>query len=341
MLAGGNALEEYATGRARRELTRLLERVPRVAHRRRGARSRRYRSTMFARATRRRARRRGRCRSTASSRSARRCSTSRRSRASRCRSPALRRRGSQRLRERRRCVRLARDALRRGERLRRRSCGSSATPRRSGRRSCAWPTATPRSSCRSRSASPALPGRFRDAVRFLAVMVVATPCPLILAAPIAFIAGVSRAARTGVIVKGGGVIERLGEARTVLLDKTGTLTLGMPGSSGSSPSTARRRRAASPRGVGRPALRARPRGGARPRRGARGLVLARPHDVEEGRGQGVEGVSTATRRRRQLGVAERSWLRGAEAAARALDGGIDAGRHGSWSASTASSPARS
>jgi cation transport ATPase len=50
-----------------------------------------------------------------------------------------------------------------------------------------------------------------DAMRFLAVMVVATPCPLILAAPIAFIAGVSRAARRGVIVKGGGVIERLGE----------------------------------------------------------------------------------------------------------------------------------
>jgi P-type E1-E2 ATPase len=67
-----------------------------------------------------------------------------------------------------------------------------------------------------------------SAVRFLAVMVVATPCPLILAAPIAFVAGVSRAARAGVIVKGGGVIEKLGEARTVLLDKTGTVTLGSP-----------------------------------------------------------------------------------------------------------------
>jgi heavy metal translocating P-type ATPase len=67
-----------------------------------------------------------------------------------------------------------------------------------------------------------------DPVRALAVLVVATPCPLILAAPIALIAGVSRAARAGVVVKGGGVIERLGEARTVLLDKTGTLTLGSP-----------------------------------------------------------------------------------------------------------------
>jgi heavy metal translocating P-type ATPase len=67
-----------------------------------------------------------------------------------------------------------------------------------------------------------------DPVRFLAVMVVATPCPLILAAPVALIAGVSRAARCGVIVKGGGVIERLGSVRTVLLDKTGTLTAGQP-----------------------------------------------------------------------------------------------------------------
>ncbi len=67
-----------------------------------------------------------------------------------------------------------------------------------------------------------------DPVRAVAVLVVATPCPLILAAPIAIVSGVSRAARAGVIVKGGGAIERLGEARTVLLDKTGTLTLGRP-----------------------------------------------------------------------------------------------------------------
>ncbi|HZT53850.1 MAG TPA: DUF6544 family protein, partial [Gaiellaceae bacterium] len=65
-------------------------------------------------------------------------------------------------------------------------------------------------------------------VRALAVFVVATPCPLILAAPIAFLSGISRAARLGVVVKGAGVIERLGTARTVVLDKTGTLTLGVP-----------------------------------------------------------------------------------------------------------------
>ena len=67
-----------------------------------------------------------------------------------------------------------------------------------------------------------------DAVRGLAVVVVATPCPLILAAPIALVCGVSRAARSGVIVKGTPAIESLGEARTVLFDKTGTLTVGTP-----------------------------------------------------------------------------------------------------------------
>ena len=67
-----------------------------------------------------------------------------------------------------------------------------------------------------------------DAVRALAVVVVATPCPLILAAPIAFVAGVSRAAGRGVIVKSGSAIEALGRVRSVLLDKTGTLTVGAP-----------------------------------------------------------------------------------------------------------------
>jgi heavy metal translocating P-type ATPase len=67
-----------------------------------------------------------------------------------------------------------------------------------------------------------------DPVRGLAVVVVATPCPLILAAPIALVSGLSRAARSGVIVKGAAAIETLGEARTVLFDKTGTLTVGTP-----------------------------------------------------------------------------------------------------------------
>jgi heavy metal translocating P-type ATPase len=65
-----------------------------------------------------------------------------------------------------------------------------------------------------------------DLIRSLAVLVAATPCPLILAAPVAFIAGVARAARRGILVKGGGPLEALARAHTVLFDKTGTLTVG-------------------------------------------------------------------------------------------------------------------
>ncbi|MBS0561476.1 MAG: heavy metal translocating P-type ATPase [Proteobacteria bacterium] len=64
--------------------------------------------------------------------------------------------------------------------------------------------------------------------RALAVLVVATPCPLILAAPIALVAGIGRAARIGVVVKGGGALERLARISTVMFDKTGTLTPGRP-----------------------------------------------------------------------------------------------------------------
>jgi heavy metal translocating P-type ATPase len=64
--------------------------------------------------------------------------------------------------------------------------------------------------------------------RALAVLVVATPCPLILAAPVAIVGGMSRAASLGVIVKNGGALEALSRARVALLDKTGTLTLGSP-----------------------------------------------------------------------------------------------------------------
>jgi len=67
-----------------------------------------------------------------------------------------------------------------------------------------------------------------DPVRFAEVLVVATPCPLLLAAPVAFLGGMGRAARTGIIVKGGGVLEKLARARTVVFDKTGTLTHGAP-----------------------------------------------------------------------------------------------------------------
>ncbi|MGN6096118.1 MAG: heavy metal translocating P-type ATPase [Bosea sp. (in: a-proteobacteria)] len=65
-----------------------------------------------------------------------------------------------------------------------------------------------------------------DPIRALAVLVVATPCPLILAAPVAFIGGVSRAARSGILMKGSSAIEALGQVRTAIFDKTGTLTEG-------------------------------------------------------------------------------------------------------------------
>jgi heavy metal translocating P-type ATPase len=65
-----------------------------------------------------------------------------------------------------------------------------------------------------------------DPVRALAVLVASTPCPLILAAPVAFIAGVSQAARYGILVKGGAALESLARIRTVIFDKTGTLTIG-------------------------------------------------------------------------------------------------------------------
>jgi heavy metal translocating P-type ATPase len=67
-----------------------------------------------------------------------------------------------------------------------------------------------------------------DPVRALAVLVVATPCPLILAAPVAIVSGMSRAARQGVIVKDGGALEALATGQVLLLDKTGTLTAGAP-----------------------------------------------------------------------------------------------------------------
>jgi heavy metal translocating P-type ATPase len=66
------------------------------------------------------------------------------------------------------------------------------------------------------------------AIRFLEVIIVATPCPLLLAAPIALMSGMARASRYGIIVKTGSALERLAEAKTIAFDKTGTLTRGEP-----------------------------------------------------------------------------------------------------------------
>lgn len=67
-----------------------------------------------------------------------------------------------------------------------------------------------------------------DATRVLAVLVVATPCPLILATPVAVIGGINRAARHGIIFRNGTALEQLGGVSTAIFDKTGTLTIGRP-----------------------------------------------------------------------------------------------------------------
>jgi heavy metal translocating P-type ATPase len=167
-----------------------------------------------------------------------------------------------------------------------------------------------------------------DPVRALAVFVVATPCPLILAAPIALISGVSRAARAGVIVKGGGVIERLGAVRTALLDKTGTLTLGTAEvqevvSFDGADSGELLRLAASLDQLSAHALAEALVHDVE----ARGVELSFPTDVEEKLGQGIEGTVDG----RRVAVGSASWLqeRGyggdAQRAARALDDGAGAG----------------
>ena len=129
-----------------------------------------------------------------------------------------------------------------------------------------------------------------DAVRAVAVLVVATPCPLILAAPVAIVSGLSRSARVGVIVKGGGALERLAGGTVLLLDKTGTLTEGRPKvaevvTAGAMASDVVLQQAASLEQVSPHVL-----ASAVVRAGReRGLPLVLPEDVEEVPGHGVRG----------------------------------------------------
>lgn len=67
-----------------------------------------------------------------------------------------------------------------------------------------------------------------DPIRGLAVLVVATPCPLLLAVPIAVVSGISRAAHRGIVFRGGGALEELAQTKNVVIDKTGTVTVGRP-----------------------------------------------------------------------------------------------------------------
>ena len=145
-----------------------------------------------------------------------------------------------------------------------------------------------------------------DPVRALAVFVVATPCPLILAAPIALVAGVSRAARAGVVVKGAGVIEKLGRVRTVLLDKTGTLTIGtaeidgVVTFNGVTPDELLRLAASLDQLSAHALAQSLVRGAEQ-----RGEVLAFPEQVEERPGRGIEGIVEG----HQVAVGSRAWLR--------------------------------
>lgn len=66
----------------------------------------------------------------------------------------------------------------------------------------------------------------RDPIRAVAVLVIATPCPLILAVPVALVSGLSRAAKLGILIKGGRALEGLSQVATLVVDKTGTLTDG-------------------------------------------------------------------------------------------------------------------
>jgi heavy metal translocating P-type ATPase len=147
-----------------------------------------------------------------------------------------------------------------------------------------------------------------ESIRALAVVVVATPCPLILAAPIALVAGLSRAAHVGVIVKGAGAVETLGQARTVLFDKTGTLTVGTPevrevlGRDGFEPGELLRLAASVDQmsahvlgeALARAALDA-------------GLSLTAPSDVSEEPGQGIQGTVDG----RRIAVGSRAFVRAA------------------------------
>lgn len=144
-----------------------------------------------------------------------------------------------------------------------------------------------------------------ELVRAVAVLVVATPCPLILAAPVAITAGIARSARRGVVVKGGGALERLARSEVLLFDKTGTVTAGSPAlteivtAEGVDPADVLALTAsleqASPHVVAGAVVRA-----AR----ARGITLDVPRDVHEAPGDGVRG----TVRGHEVAAGKATWI---------------------------------
>jgi heavy metal translocating P-type ATPase len=129
-----------------------------------------------------------------------------------------------------------------------------------------------------------------DPIRSVAVLVVATPCPLILAVPVAIVAGVSRAAARGILVKGGKALEGLARVRSIVIDKTGTLTDGRAHivsthSSGDIPGDEALRVAASLDQGSKHALAQAIVSEAR----ERGLRLETPTEIAETPGEGIEG----------------------------------------------------
>ena len=148
-----------------------------------------------------------------------------------------------------------------------------------------------------------------DPVRALAVLVVATPCPLILAAPVAIVSGLSRAAAAGVIVKGGGALETLARAKLLFIDKTGTVTIGVPTLSGTMAFAdmdpdAILRLAASLEQASSHVLADAVVKGARERR----LPLEVPRDVREEPGYGIRGQVDGW----LVAVGRRSWVTAGE-----------------------------
>jgi heavy metal translocating P-type ATPase len=131
----------------------------------------------------------------------------------------------------------------------------------------------------------------RDPVRVLAVLVVATPCPLILATPVAVIGGINRAARRGIIFRHGTALEQLARVDVAIFDKTGTLTIGQPrvarvrASAGFTPETVLRLAGAVEQGSGHMLARTMIEEAV-----AQGVQLPEAHEVTEAPGQGVTGL---------------------------------------------------
>ena len=308
MVAGGKALEDYAQGRAQRELTALLDREPQTAHRllpgiaprsRRSPRPRcasatccscaRARSSPSTAAPIRRARR------STSRRSPARASRRARLRATQVLSGSVNGNASAVIV----ATALAADSQYQAIVGLVKQASTQPGTRRAARRPIRDPVH--RRLAAHRGVAWAVSG---DPVRFAEVLVLATPCPLVLAAPVAFMGGMSRAARNGIIVKGGGVLELLARVRTAVFDKTGTLTLGGAEHVESlRPRAVRRERAATAGRVRRAAVVARARG--LDRRGGASAGAHRcstPSELEESPPKACARRSATARRRRDARV---------------------------------------